>query len=272
VTDIEECYATLSHGKTRYLQSGRGDPVLLLHGAGFAPAADSWRIALPVLAERFRVIAPDALGWGPGDQLDADYSFADMVDALRELQDALGIDSSHIVAQSMGGWLASILAYESPARVDSLVLISSGGLRTGAPRNMADWQPPSPDATAESLQPLADHGVDVTELMARWASLAADPGRVAGFRRVMANMAVGPTRRRYGTERRLPYIRSRTLLIWGSADPVNPVQLGRHSAELIPGSDLVVLAGVGHNVPMERPDELVTLVSAFLDGRSLQED
>jgi pimeloyl-ACP methyl ester carboxylesterase len=262
---VEECSVTLSHGRTRYLQSGDGEAVLLLHGAGFAPGADSWRLALPVLADGYRVIAPDVLGWGPGDQLDIDYSFAYMVDSLREFQDALGLDRSHVVAQSMGGWLASILAYESPARVGSLVLISSGGLRTVAPKGMADWHPPSPEVVIESLRPLEDHGVDIAPLVAHWSELAADPERAAGFRRVMANMAVDATRRRYGTERRLPHIRNPTLLIWGSADPVNPVELGRRTADLIAGAELVVLDGVGHNVPMERPDELAALVRTFLD-------
>ena len=128
---INERFATLSHGRTRYLESGEGPPVLLLHGAGFIPGADAWRVTIPALATRYRVIAPDALGWGPGDQLDLDYSFGYMVDSLREMQDALGLERTHVVGHSMGGWLASLLAYESPERVDSLVLVASGGLLAG---------------------------------------------------------------------------------------------------------------------------------------------
>jgi pimeloyl-ACP methyl ester carboxylesterase len=263
---INERFATLSHGRTRYLESGEGPPVLLLHGAGFVPGADAWRVTIPALATRYRVIAPDALGWGPGDQLDLDYSFGYMVDALRELQDALGLERTHVVGHSMGGWLASLLAYESPERVDSLVLVASGGLLTRPLASMENWQPPSAEAIGASLAGLAAGGVDVAPLQARWTALAADRSRTDGFRRIMVNMGVGATRSRYNTERRLPHIPNRTLVVWGSDDAVNPPELASRTAELIPDAHLVLLDGIGHGIPLEAHREFAEVVSSFLDG------
>lgn len=261
---VHERFVELSHGRSRYLEAGEGPPVLLLHGVGFAPAADAWRPALRALGTTHRVVAPDLLGWGPGDQLEIGYSFAYLVDFVRELGDALGLSRTHLVGHSMGGWLASLLAYESPDRVDRLVLVASGGLLTRPLPAMAAWEPPGEEALAAALTPLERNGVDVAPISARFAALAADPDRTRRFKAVMAHMSEGETRARYNTARRLPHLTCPTLAIWGADDPVNPVEMGRRTAELVPGADLVVLDGAGHDVPLDRADDLHGAVSAFL--------
>jgi len=118
---ITERYVTLSHGRTRYFEAGVGFPTLLLHGAGFDNGAYVWLPNLPSLAPRLRVLALDSLNWGPGDVLDIELSFAYLVDHVREFMDALGIERANVVGHSMGGWLATLFAYESPERVNKLV-------------------------------------------------------------------------------------------------------------------------------------------------------
>lgn len=265
---IVERVVELSHGATRYLEAGEGSPVLLLHGVGFAPAADGWRPALAALGTRHRVIAPDFVGWGPGDQLELSSSFAYLVDFVRELQDALGIASSHVVGHSMGGWLASLFAYESPARVRRLVLVSSGGLLTRPLPAMANWKPPSDEAIATALSPLAGTGADLDELARRWRGLAADEARTARFARIMAHMSEGETRARYNTERRLRKVSSPTLVVWGSEDEINPLELAERTAHLVPDATLRVLEGAHHSIPSERPEELHEVVADFLSGEA----
>lgn len=262
--DVAERFVELSHGRTRYLEAGEGPPVLLLHGVGFAPAADGWRLALSALSGSHRVIAPDFVGWGPGDQLEIGASFAYLVDFVRELQDALGIASSHVVGHSMGGWIASLLAYESPERVDRLVLVASGGLLTRPLPAMAGWTPPDDTVIAASLSFLAERGVDVAGLQTRFEALAADEERTGRFRRVMAHMSEGETRARYNTGRRLPKVSCPTLVVWGSEDEVNPLEMARRTAELVAGSELLVIEGAHHMVPAERPDALHRGILDFL--------
>jgi len=263
---VVERFVELSHGRTRYLEAGEGPPLLLLHGVGFVPAADGWRLGLAALSARHRVIAPDLLGWGPGDQLEIGYSFAYLVDFLRELQDALGIDRAHLLGHSMGGWVASLLAYESPDRVDRLVLVASGGLLTRPLPAMAAWTPPDADRIHDAYAPLAAHGIAVDELELKARGLAADGERTKRFGQVMSHMSKGETRARYRTARRLARLSCPTLVVWGSEDPVNPVELGRQTAELVPDATVVVLEGAHHDVPLERPDELHRAVLEFLAG------
>lgn len=261
---VTERYVELSHGRSRVLEAGDGPPVLLLHGVGFVPAADGWRPALQALGRRHRVLAPDLLGWGPGDQLERGYSFAYLVDFVRELQDALGLGRCDLVGHSMGGWLASVLAYESPERVGRLVLVASGGLLTRPLPQMAAWVPPSTEAISAALAPLEGTGAPLGELTARWQALAADEGRTGRFRQVMAHMSEGETRQRYNTVRRLPKVACPTLVVWGTEDEINPVAMGRRTAELVADARLLLLEGAGHHVPSERPEELHEVIADFL--------
>src|SRR5437762_7258414 len=80
-----EQWVTLSHGKTRYLEAGTGFPAILLHGVGYTAGGDSWLLNLEPLSKAgLRVLAPDFLGRGEGDRLDLEYSFAYLVDFVRE--------------------------------------------------------------------------------------------------------------------------------------------------------------------------------------------
>lgn len=265
-TGIQHKDVTLSHGRTRYLEAGEGPPVLLLHGAGFPSGADSWLANIPGLSSRFRVLAPDCLGWGPGDQLEVGYSFAYLVDHVRELQDALGLERSHVVGHSMGGWIASVLAYESPERVDRLVLVASGGMATRPLTTMQAWKAPSEEDIRRALSGLGRAGVDIEPLVKEKVALAEDGERAARFSRIMEHMTNPETRTRYYMARRLPHIKSPTLVLWGSADPVNNVEMGENTAKLIPNSRLTVLEGVGHGVPTERVEEFNQAVESFLLG------
>lgn len=261
---IEEKFLELSHGKTRYFEAGSGHPVILIHGAGFQSGADSWLASLGPLSRGLRVLAPDCLGWGPGDQLALGYSFAYLVDFIREFQDALGLKSSHIVGHSMGGWIASLLAYESPQRIDRLVLVASGGLATRPLPSMTGWTPPSEEQLRGHFTNLNKAGVDIEPLIAERLERAKDPQRVERFGAIMIHMTNPETRVRYNTARRLPYIANPTLILWGSEDTTNPLEMGETTHRLIPGSRLEIFESGGHGLPTEQPERFNRLVSEFL--------
>lgn len=264
-TAITERYLTLSHGKTRVLEAGAGAPVILLHGAGFSEGAESWLLNIEPLAARFRVLALDCLGWGMGDRLNTPYSFAYLVDHVREVQDALGLEQTHIVGHSMGGWIASLLAYESPNRVDRLVLVASGGTATRPLPAMVHFQPPSrEEIRAQLARRFTGRGLDLARLEELLVERTQNAEWVEAFGKIMAHMTDPLTRARYNTLRRLPRISAPTLIIWGSDDPVNALEMGQQTHQLIPNSRLLVFEGCGHGVPSERPEEFNKAVMEFL--------
>jgi pimeloyl-ACP methyl ester carboxylesterase len=264
--EIKEVYVTMSHGQTRYFEAGSGEDLILIHGAGFLSGGYSWLGVMPALAEQFRVRAVDCLGFGAGDGLTQPYSFGYLVDHLREFQDVLGIERSHIIGHSMGGWLAVLMAYESPERVLRMVDVAGGGTQTRPLASMVRWGPPDEEQIRSGLA--AALGPEVfdahPELAEERIKAASDPAVTASFRGLMDHMTNPETRVRYNTVRRMPHITVPTLVLWGSADAVNDLDAARTSHELIPDSELVVLDGIGHGVIREAPEQFVAAVVGFL--------
>src|SRR6266567_462842 len=190
-----EQYVTLSHGRTRYLEAGTGEPTILLHGVGFTAGGDSWFLNIGPLAEKVRVLAVDCVGWGLGDRLDLEYSFSYLVVFVREFQDALGLGRSNIVGHSMGGWIASLFAYESPERVNKLVLVASGGTATRTLPSMTAFKaPPREQIRTQLGARVKAPGIDLDALADREFEKAQISGSVEAYQKILNHMNNGLTR------------------------------------------------------------------------------
>lgn len=259
---VKERFLAMSHGKTRILEAGSGFPTLLVHGAGFVSSADNWLPVIKPMAEDLRVIAIDCLNYGPGDVFNQEFSFAYMVDHIRELMDVLEIDKANFVGHSMGGWIGTLFGYESPHRLNKLVLVAAGGSQARPLASMVDWEPP----TVEHIKERVGVGLPPEErerVVNLFLEKRGKPEHVEAFAKVMKHMTNPETRVRYNTMRRLPHIPVPTLIVWGSNDQVNNVSMG-HDLEAIPGSKLIIYDGVGHGVPQEVPEQFTSDVLAFL--------
>ena len=117
--------------RTNYLEAGSGDQhVVLVHGSGPGVTAyANWRGVLPVLGERFHVVAPDMVGFGYSERpKDVTYRLDTWADQTVAVMDTLGIEKAHLVGNSFGGAIALRLTTRHPDRVDKLVLMGSVGV------------------------------------------------------------------------------------------------------------------------------------------------
>jgi len=160
-----EKFVEMTHGRTRYWEAGSGTPTILLHGAGWNSGCEGWSLAMGPLSQQLRVLAIDSLNWGAGDVLDQEFSFAYLVDHIREFMDLLGIEQANVVGHSMGGWLLTLLCYESPNRVRRAVNVAGGGAATRPLQNMVDFKVPELD-----------------QIRQHYARMAAASGGAAGLR------------------------------------------------------------------------------------------
>jgi len=263
-----EKYAQMSHGRTRYWEAGTGTPTILIHGAGWNSGCESWSLAMGPLSQQLRVLAIDCLNWGTGDVLDQEFSFAYLVDHIREFMDVLGIEQANVVGHSMGGWLLSLLSYESPNRIRRAVNVCGGGAATRPLQNMVEFKVPSPEAIREHYSRMAaasGGAFSVDELAATFIAKRDLPGHPEAFAKVMRHMTNPTTRQRYNLLRRFPHISVPTLVIWGQNDPVNSLEeVGKPTAEGIPNAKFIVYEGTGHGVPVEQPQRFAQDVLAFL--------
>ena len=112
-----------------YLEAGTGEPMILIHG--WLCWGAYWKKVMPLISDRYRIIAPDLLGHGISDKpLGAEVSYGTDAQAERIIafMDALGIEKAHVVGHSMGGEIAAKVALAAPERVTGLVLICAAGM------------------------------------------------------------------------------------------------------------------------------------------------
>ena len=105
-------------------------PVLFIHGSGPGVSAwANWRLAMPVIAQARRVIAPDMVGFGYTDRpAGIAYTMDTWVQQALDLMDAMGVEQADVVGNSFGGALSLALAIRAPQRVRRLVLMGSVGV------------------------------------------------------------------------------------------------------------------------------------------------
>jgi pimeloyl-ACP methyl ester carboxylesterase len=112
------------NGRTiRYLETGRGRTVLLLHG--FACDHTDWRYQIPLLAKRHRVIAPDLAYFGQSDPGERPHTTVNHAKDCLRLMDHLGVRKAVLVGHSMGGWIARDIYLRAPDRVEGIVEVDN---------------------------------------------------------------------------------------------------------------------------------------------------
>lgn len=264
------------HGKClAYRRAGRGEPVVLIHG--IAGTSGTWDEVLPVLAERFDVIAPDLPGHGASGPSAGDYSIGAMAATVRDLLLLLGIERATIVGHSLGGGVAMQFAYLFPERCNRLVLISSGGLGKTVNPILRSAALPGAELVTAAIGTVARSagavlgalGVgasgELREVGRSLVSLGHGEARAAFHSTLRA--VVGPVGQRVFAGDRLYLAEAMpTLIVWGDRDPVIPVGHGRRAHAAMPGSRFEVLPGAGHFPPLERPQELTELLREFITG------
>ena len=260
------------------IDSGQGEPVLLLHGIG--GSAEEWSKVIPQLSTRFRVLAPDAPGHGLSPKPSGrahPYDLAYYTRFVLELLDALGIERIPVVGMSAGGAIALNLATATPDRVASLVLVSSAGLGTEVAWSyrLGSIAPPfvrfglhrSTAASTRSFgRALCFNPERIPD---GWAERRVEswraPGAVDAFL-ATARATIGWSGQRHNFVHCLRQISHRTLILWGRNDPILPVAHATRAERLIPGSTLHIYDKCGHMPIWEYPSDVSARIADFLSA------
>ena len=265
-TAVKEQTIELANNKAHFFEAGQGYPTIFLHGVGFPASGEEWFPCLKEgLADSVHVFAVDQLGWGSVERPEWNYSFAYLVDHIRELQDALGFEKTNLVGHSLGGWVCATLAYESPERVNKLALVANAGLNPNPPPNLVGFKAPTKESLIEATAIIKDPDMRDEIIESRLRN-AGTPGAVESYTRLSEMFQDMDVRRRYHLGRRLSHISAPTMLVFGENDLVFPPVEGRELMRTqIPNVQRYeLLPDTGHFIPQERPRELTSLLRDFL--------
>lgn len=285
MTDLELKHhrVATSLGEIAVTETGEGPVLVMLHGGGpGASGVSNYRQNLPALARHFRVVLPDQPGFGASYRpSEADLEVRSITeittDALYQTLDSLGIDTFHLLGNSLGGAAALAMAQQRPERVTRLVLMAPGGgwlpfgpTPTEGQKEMFRYYNgggPSEKKMAAFIRAMVfDHrqfGEDVVR--ARYeASL--DESHITFYHHY--NAAFG---KRGGMDplwRDVHKIKAPTLLLWGRDDRTITLEGAQLMLKQIRDVQLHVFGRCGHWVQLERQREFDALITGFLGDRS----
>lgn len=269
-----------------------GEPLLLIMGLGAQMTRWSSAFVDKLAAKGLRVIRFDNRDVGLSAKFDdaglpdmpsvfkalsegepppVAYTLSDMAADAAGLLDALGIERAHIVGGSLGGMVAQLVAADHPHKTLSLTsIMSTTGNRSlppAAPEAIAVLNNRGPDPHVD-FEGYLEHSVkgafvvgspgfppDPEEIKLRTRNDFNRSYSPAGFARQYAAAASSPDRRP-----KLATIKAPTVVIHGEADPLVPLTGGQDTADNVPGAELVVIEGMGHDIPPALHDTLVDAI------------
>jgi 2-hydroxy-6-oxo-octa-2,4-dienoate hydrolase len=257
--------------RTNYLESGTGDPVVLIHGSGPGVTAHAnWRLTIPDLAKRYRVLAPDMVGFGYTERPDGiDFDVQTWADQVVGFLDALSIPQASLVGNSFGGAIALRVAAQHPARVQRLVLMGSVGVPfplTNALDAVWGYQP-----SLENMRGLLDVFAYSRKLVTdELAEVRYRASIEPGFQESFSAMFPAPRQRHVDamvtSDEQIAGLPHETLIIHGRDDRVIPLRTSGRLLQLIERSQLHVFGQCGHWTQIERSTEFNRLLDDFLAG------
>ncbi|NND35072.1 MAG: alpha/beta hydrolase [Saprospiraceae bacterium] len=277
--DFKSKYVTLRGPirRVHYLELGRGQPLILLHGGGSNSC--EWYNILQPLSKHFHLFVVDRPGCGLSDPID--YHGIDFqqsaVQFIKNFMDALSLNQASFLAQSMGGYFAISFAIQYPEYVDRLILI-------GAPAGLHFWIP-------LQLRLLGIRGINkiLTKTLAKPSLtnvksihqqiLVADPDHLAddylhlvvlgqklpgaqeGFLSLLENvLTISGWRKDLYIGDQLHLLEMPVYFIWGDQDAFEKPKTGQQKAASIKTHHFFIVENAGHCPWLDQPEECISLI------------
>jgi pimeloyl-ACP methyl ester carboxylesterase len=260
----QEKSVTVFGAKINFVEAGdtAKPKVILLHGLGGSTA--NWAMNTVPIAQNFHVIALDQVGFGKSDKPALKYRLGTYADFLDKFMAELKVEKASLVGNSMGGWVAGLMAIKYPSRVEKLVLADAAGI---VPASFSEAQVYQlNNSTRDEIRanmklifanPMLQNNEALVDQFMTARVTAGDGGTI--------NSLIESIKRREDLlNDRLGEIKKPTLIIWGKQDGLLPVADSYTFNKGIAGSELQVFDQCGHVPQFEKAADFNKAVLAFL--------
>lgn len=272
--DLKGGYIEVLGEKLRYLQAGKGDDVLLIHG--LPGCLEDWSPVMDTLVKRYRVTAYDRPGHGYSGARRTGFSLSSNADTAIELIKVLALKNVIVTGHSYGGGITLAMAAKKPTAVKGFVCVAgvSYPLKKADPLHRIIRIPLlgrglAVLASATVGKSMVDAGMKnafhpnekfmTDEILALRARIFLQPGVIV----TLAREALTVNGEMPKLITAYPEIRTPFIIIHGTEDRLLPAEDSRQLGKVLPDSRLEILEGIGHQVQFVRPDSVIDAVNTL---------
>ncbi len=249
---------TIAGCKISLMRAGSGSPLLFLHGAR---GGSQWLPFMDALAANFEVWVPEHPGFGKSETPPWLDNVSDLAYFYLDFIDKFALSGVHLVGTSLGGWIAAELAVRNQTSLATLTLVAAAGLHVkGVPKG---------DIFMWSASELA-RNLFYDQKYSEWMLLVApsEEEQDMQLKNRLTTARLGWQPRLYDPHlaKWLHRITIPTLIVWGADDKLVPAPYASAFGEGIPSARVQIFENCGHLPQIEKSQEFVATVSAFLLG------
>ena len=262
--------------KIYYEIHGEGEPVILHHGYG--ATAKIWIGQIGELSKHFKAITLDCRSSGRSDHPTEPYTLDTLVEDLKGLMDALNIQKTHLIGQSMGGWISQNFVLKYPERVNKLVLIGTNYTGAGiqfmknAMINNYELQKKDKLQAYWNYAKLTHYRQYIKEMQADlkkkfyglWSAEDLINELTENHMTPQDYELLAKAIEKHDVTDRLSEIKAPTLLIASSHDKLSPKSVMEEIHQGIPNSRLEIIDKTAHHVFLEAAPQVNQLIIDFL--------
>jgi len=282
--NMDHSYIQTGAYRTHFHQTGQKgkDAILFIHGSGpGATALSNWQHALPFFSEQgFYCVAPDLIGFGKSEHPDSPpigtRTWLNIwIEQLKQLLDALNIERTHVVGNSLGGAVALHLALHIPERINRVTLMGPAGapfsITTELDRIWGFYEDASKQSMMQIIRWFAYDDHFLRDQLSEIAEMRLASALQPEIRRSYEAMFPAPRQQHVDglivPAASLRRMEQPVLLIHGREDPIVPVETSYYFAQHLPNMKLAVFGQCSHWTQIEHRDAFHQLVLQFLTGK-----
>lgn len=258
--------------KTRIVEAGEGEPLIMLHGIG--GHIEAYARNIKSLSYHFRVIVLDMLGHGYTGKPDYPYTLNEYSNHLLAVIKALGLDQVHLSGESLGGWLSAWFSAHHPQYVKTLLLNTPGNIK-GKREVMKKLKESTLKAVLEANDETVrtrleflfyDTNFVTKELVESRYQIYTQPE----YKDAIHNIVVlqdWEVRKNFTWEPEWTHkITVPTIILMSDHDPTATIEDAEYLQQLIPNSKLLIINDAGHWPQWEKPEEFNNIQIEFAKG------
>lgn len=263
-TEIKAVFGKVGDHNIRYLESGSSDRmIILLHGLG--ASAERWLPVIPYLAERYRVIAPDIIGFGLSEKPTVDYTVEFFTKFLGDFINHISVENPiNIMGSSLGGRISIEYAIQNAHNIEKMILAAPAGINEEPTEALHSYiqaalHPTIEDAKKAFLMMTGNNRVVEQDVVSDFVNRMLLPNSRLSFMSSLLGL-----KKSILTHEKLSKISNPTLIIWGKDDRVIPIKNAITFSTSIKNSKYLEMEKCGHVPFVEEPELFSKLVLQFL--------